>query len=227
MEQIQEEPLIFLRVSSLSHSEYCDKRSKIESFGGSTHYYSNNPKGPIAIGNRLHGQFSYMGMDFNSNLVLSMLEGFLIRRSFQKQIDNIVIRGMFDNLRVLVVDGKKYSVLLELKTITKKFLWNRELKAAIRQLQLYMWILKEILEYLGYPLWKRGYLEIYSQNTGYLLKRVSVEYDDNIEEWIREVVNKFKGLSRMNVPHYAYCKRCPSQVRDKCDWYFLRKKQHE
>ena len=220
--------MLYLRVSSLSHSEFCDKRSKIETFMGSSHDYkgASNPKGPIAIGNRLHSQYSYMYRDFDSDLVLNRLERYLVRGAFQKQVgEDITVRGSFDNIRVIEngYDGMKYTVPLELKTIDKKYLWNREILAAMRQLQLYMWLVKDLLEETGFPMWKRGYLEIFSQHTGELLRRIPVDYDENIEEWIKEVVNKYKGLTKMVVPHYAYCKRCPVQVRSKCNWYELRK----
>jgi len=219
---------IYLRVSSLSHAEFCDKRSKIESFNVLNPFKSDIPTlKSIVYGNKMHEQYNYMNKGFDTSIILGNLEKYLVRGALQKQIDNIVLRGIFDSIRVITVNGKKYSVLLELKTIQKKYLWSREILSGIKQLQLYMYMLKEILEELGYPLWKRGYLEIYSQHTGYMIRRIPVEYDVNIEEWVREVVRKFKGLSRMNVPHYAYCKRCPEQIRSKCDWYYLRSNKNE
>ena len=215
-----------MRVSSLSHDEFCTKRSKIEVFLPFSKGKSN-PNGPVATGNRMHGQFSYIGVDFDSNLVLKRLEKFLVRRSFQKQLDNIVVRGLFDNLRVITYNGQKYCVLSELKTIIKKKLWFRELKAAIRQLQLYMWLVKDYLDVIGYPLWKRGYLDIYSQRTGNLIKRIPVEYDPNIEEWIRDVVNKYKGLASFQLPPFYYCKRCPIQVKSRCSYYQVRRNGKE
>ena len=214
-----QEQIYYLRASSLSHDEFCNKRSKIEVFLPFSKSGKGSARGPIAMGNRLHGQYSYIGVDFDSNLVLKKLERYLIRGSFQKQIDNIVVRGVFDNLRVITYQGKKYSVLSELKTIIKKKLWSREIKAAIRQLQIYMWLVRDYLKDMNYPLWERGYLEIYSQHTGYLIKRIPVEYDENIEDWIRDVVSRYKGLSRVSTPPLYYCKRCPVQVRNKCSWY--------
>src|SRR3972149_404092 len=141
--------MLFLRVSCLSHSEFCDKRSKIETFMGSSHDYKGaaNLKGVIATGNRLHAQYAYMYRDFDSDLVLNRMERFLIRGAFQKQIgEDITVRGVFDNLRVIQAKGIKYVVPLELKTIMKKTMWSREVNAAIRQLQLYMYIVKDMLD---------------------------------------------------------------------------------
>ena len=64
---------------------------------------------------------------------------------------------MYDDLYIVQENGKKYVSLIELKTTTKKYMWAGEVKAAIRQLQLYQWLLKEELEAIGYPLYKFFY----------------------------------------------------------------------
>ena len=209
----------FLRVSSLSHIEFCPKRFKIESF---TRFNNKFSSGSIALGNKLHYQYSFPYKDFDRVRARMLLgEG----RVFTKQIDNIQIRGCYDDLKIVRYHDKKYASLIELKTTGKPYMWFREIKAAIRQLQLYMWLMKEELELVGYPLWKRGYVEIFSQADGTLMRRVPVFYDDNIEEWIRNAVNQFKGLAKVSPPPYQYCKLCPVQVKNKCDWYFIRSKQ--
>jgi hypothetical protein len=81
---------------------------------------------------------------------------------------------------------------------------------------------KEELEGLGYKLWKRSYVEIYSQKTGLLMKRVPVEYDSNIEKWIIQSVQVFSGLAPMNLAPYAYCRLCPIQVKKDCSYFAVR-----
>jgi hypothetical protein len=143
---------------------------------------------------------------------------------FKKQLgEDIVIAGMYDSLMVLTDNGKKYTILLELKSTTKKGLNTGELRVAIKQLQLYMWLLRENLEEIGYPLFKVSYLEIVSQKDGKFLKRIPVPYDDKIEDWIRNLVNKYRGLEKIDVPPYAYCKSCLPQVKNMCQYYKIRR----
>jgi hypothetical protein len=88
-----------------------------------------------------------------------------------------------------------------------------------------MYLLKENLEELEFPLAPYSYVEIYSQRNGSLIKRIPVPYNNDIEEWISHVVNKVNGLERVEIPPYEYCKHCPSHVRERCDWYSLRSKK--
>lgn len=150
---------------------------------------------------------------------------------FTKQVDNIVVIGHYDDLRIINVVTpdmgtiiKKYTSLVEVKTTSKKYMWGAEIRAAVRQLQLYMFLMKEELEKQGFPLWKRGYVEIYSQKTGCLMKRIPVEYDEHVEEWIRHVYKCFAGLEKVSAPIPKICKFCPKNIRDSCDWNFLMKK---
>jgi hypothetical protein len=213
------EPIIYLRVSSLSHSDFCNKRAKIESFTKFSNEYST---GSIVKGNKLHKQYSYALKSFDRVRCRKLLgEG----QVYTKRIDNVEIRGMYDDLVIINDKGKKYASLIELKTTGKPYMWTREVQSAIRQLQLYMWLYKDKLEEIGYPLWHSGILEIYSQNSGELLRRITVEEDEHIEDWIRDVVEKFKGLSRVEVPPYKYCRLCPKNVKIKCDWFIKRSKK--
>jgi hypothetical protein len=155
------------------------------------------------------------------------------RLGFEKKIEAenkivIIVRGMYDDLRVVrnIKTGKKYTSLIEVKTTSKKYMWSKEIKAAIRQLQLYMWLLKDTLEKLGYPLWERSYVEIYSQKDGSLLRIIPVKYDYGIENWIRYVVRCFNGLEPVPVPSFKFCKLCPVNVKTSCDWYKLRKQYY-
>ena len=150
-----------------------------------------------------------------------------LRKVFSKRVDDISVRGTPDDFRIVLYQNKKYASLVEIKTTSMPYMWNLEVKAAIRQLQLYMWIMKEDFEKAGYPLWKRGYLEIYSQQNGKLMRRIPVEYDEDIEDWVRNAFKKFSGLSKVSPPPYSYCKKCPVQVKQRCSWYEMRRKSKE
>jgi len=179
-------------------------------------------KKPMAVGNRLHYLFSYPLRSFDRVYLRTKLGN---NRTFEKRVDNIVVRGRYDDLNVIIVDNKKYTVLLEIKTTSKKYIATFEIKAAIRQLQLYMWLMKEDLEKLGFPLWENGYVEIYSQRNGELLRKIPVYCYDNIEDWIRYVVECFEGLRPVKPPDKKICKFCPHRVKAVCPWYKVRKKR--
>ena len=218
-------PSIFLKVSAISHIEFCPKRSKIENF------HKSQPTGAgileiIRKGIKLHWQYSFPFKNFDRVLIRSKLKSKSTNKYhiFEKVLDGyIVVRGKYDDLRVIRCNGKKYVSLIEVKTTSKKYMWNREIKSAIRQLELYMWMLKEYLDNMGFPLWERSYVEIYSQKNGQLMKRIPVVYNDKIEDWIRAVVGVYYGLVKMNVPPFSYCKLCPISIKKKCDWYILRR----
>jgi len=213
-------PLFFFKVSSLCQFDFCPKRSKIELFKQYAPFKFNmKGKRPMAIGNRLHYLFSYPLKNFDRVYLKAKLGN---NRTFEKRVDNIVVRGRYDDLEVITIDNKKYTILLEVKTTSKKYIATFEIKAAIRQLQLYMWLMKEDLEKFGFPLWENGLLEIYSQRNGELLRRIPVYYDLNIEDWIRYVVECFKGLKAIRPPDRKICKFCPRRVKAVCSWYKAR-----
>lgn len=213
----QPTPLYFFGVSKLSHFDFCPKRSKIELFGRANRIEGTS-KGPVYWGNKLHFLYSYPYKSFDRILLLSKIPAKL-----QKQLGIVMVKGVLDDLRVIrnVRDNLKFTVLIEVKTTSKKYMWGREIKAAVRQLQLYMWLLRDLLKALGFPLWKRGYVEIYSQKTGIRMRRIPVGYDEQIEEWILNVVDCFKGLKRVSAPYLRACKFCPRNVRSVCDWHAL------
>jgi hypothetical protein len=146
---------------------------------------------------------------------------------FSKEIDTkqykIRVNGAYDDLRIIKVNGKKYTVLVELKTTAKRYMWSHEINAAKRQLQIYMWLLKELLDIAKFPLWKRGYVEIYSQRTGELIKAIPVQYDENIEIWIKNTIECYMGIRPVRIPDYKLCRFCPANVKRCCNWYAIRK----
>lgn len=208
-------PLYFFSVSKLSHAEICIKRSKLEIF---SHYGGSGKSSQYTVtGDKLHYQYSYSNKGFDRLRVKLHFKGQKLRK--QVSNTNIVVIGVFDDLRVLLYNTLKYTSLIELKTTSKKFMWGYEIAAAVKQLQLYMWLMKDELAKFGFPLWKRSYVEVYSQRTGEMIRRIPVEYDEHIEDWIVDVVEKFKGLRLVRVPDLKICKFCPRTIKVYCSWY--------
>jgi hypothetical protein len=197
--------------------KFCPKRSKIESFTELGHLSAG--KGSIREGNRLHYLYSYWNRDFDRDWIRARLAAGVAEKTLD---DYIVVRGKLDDLNVLTYNNIKFVSLIELKTTNKKYMWSREIQAAITQLQLYLWLYNDILDALGFPLWKRSYLLIYSQKTKMLLRRIPVEYDPHIEDFIRSAVNQFLGLERMEIPPLRYCHLCPHPIKTNCSWYAMR-----
>jgi hypothetical protein len=220
----------YFNASIISHDCFCTHRVKLESFGNLAKIPNSNNYSAIAQGNKLHAEYNSIRVDFDTERVKKGLEQWIVKSKhgrdvFTKSTGNTTIVGMYDKLKVIQEDGKKYTALIELKTTNKPYMWSREVLSAIKQLELYQWLLKENLEILEYPLYKHSFVEIYSQSTGYLIKRIEVPYNDNIEEWITHVVNKLLGLERQEIVPYKYCLMCPRQVKSACSFYALRSKK--
>jgi hypothetical protein len=233
LSKVEHVPTFYFSVSKLSHFDFCPKRSKIEIFNHTGKIISGG--GAIRTGNRLHYLYSFPNKGFDRLVLKARLN----RKSneFRKEIITdgvrITVIGHYDDLRVLrLVSGislvpeelktiSKVTSIVELKTTSKKYMWGRELAAARRQLQLYMWLMKEELEKQGFPLWIRSYVEVYSQKTGSLMRRLPVYYDTEIEKWIIHVANCFRGLERVGPPYLRICKFCPRNVKVGCDWYYM------
>ena len=207
----------YFRVSQLAHFAMCAKRSKLELFN----QVYKVPVGSKSIvrGNRMHKIYNTPYKSFNRQYLLYKLIQLNKYMVFERQVDNIVVRGSFDDVNVTYKDGKQAVSLVEVKTTGKPRLWSPELKCAIRQLQLYIWLMKPVLEKLGYVLSSVHSLEVYSQNSGALLKKIDVYEDLEMETWIRMVVKSFQGLERVTIPERWVCKVCPRQVREACNWY--------
>jgi hypothetical protein len=138
---------------------------------------------------------------------------------FSKQVDDIVVRGIYDDLRVLRdsrTDAKLVS-FIELKT-TSRWMMRVEIDAAIFQLQLYVWIMKDLIK----PPWmlhSRHYLEIINQKTNHLINRIVVQEDPDIEGKIRYIVRVFKGLEKIERTDKRRCQFCPRPIKAKCEWF--------
>ena len=216
-------PLLSFRISELSTFDYCPKRCKIQCFK----QYEVLPEKTgncMVTGSQMHRQYTaWMNqtqLTFDREFIIKQLLKILIDGAFQRQLDNILIRGVPDEFRVLtsLLNGQKYISLLEIKTTSRKFMWNCEMRSAALQLQLYIWLLKDAFEALGYKMWKHHFVEVYSQKSKILMSRIMVEEDPNIEAKIRYIIRAFQGLAPMTMPNKSACRLCPKIVKINCPW---------
>lgn len=168
-------------------------------------------------GTELHKEYSEPYKDWDRRLLRYQLS--LLGPTFSKQVDNIIIRGAYDDLKVTVdpVTKEKRVSFIEVKTTAKGYLTAPELASAVFQLQLYVWLLKDHIK-APWVLDSKHYLEIYSQKDRTLLKRVEVLENITMEETIKEIIQVFKDGTGKRPPPIA-CKWCPGPVKDKCEWY--------
>jgi len=210
------------RVSELALYQFCPKRSYITIFNkDSLEYEKYTSKNKYMVkGTQMHQFYSSWSRSFDRLKVLYDLK-YSIPLPYVRNLDNIQIRGVFDDLRVIrdFSDNKKYVSFIELKTTHRKRLWSNEINSAIFQLQLYIWIMKPYLDKLGYKLHSRHYVEIYSQVTGKLIKRIVVYEDKNIENRIRDIVKVFFKEKAMSYPPKYVCKRCSKIIKEKCSYW--------
>jgi len=203
-----------IRVSDLAQAAYCYRRSLIQC--SKTRDYSDKNKSQAAIiGTKLHSIYSpYQSWEWlRLRSLIFMKYGSTITRKLD---EDIVIAGQFDDLRCLYTkDGLRVSVV-EIKTTPKKFLFRWQYDAAIFQLQMYIWILKPILKDLGYTLHTRHYIEVYSQKTRRLIKRIVVKEDPLIASRIDDILCAWEGVAGMRYPEEWVCKWCPKNIKTKC-----------
>ena len=176
----------------------------------------------METGTKLHKLFSIGNRGFHHDrLVQNLMPN---TATYTKQIDNIVVTGAYDDLKVNVRDAIRTTSIIELKTTTKKVLLAGEINCAIRQLKLYMWLLKDNLAILNYPLDTYSYVYLLDQKTRSITTTIPVMYDDGIEDWIRSVTSIIKDLNRAKPSSYVYCRACPIQTREMCYVYQRRMK---
>lgn len=223
---LKSEQTYYFRASKLSHFPICPKRSKLESWRYLPWEEVESRSGVLRKGNELHYIYSVPYKSWDRRLLREQLlraYGLV----FQKQTGNIVVRGTYDDLRVLSTRNGKVVSLIELKTTSKKRLWQPEIESAMFQLQIYVWLMREAIEALGWRLHSRHYLEIVSQKTGRLIERILVREDPQIEEKIKFILRVFQGLERAQVPPDWICRTCPRHVKKECDWYKMRKEREK
>ena len=202
-------PLFFFRVSQLAHFRFCPKRSHIEIFGHPEWKKYQDGNKPMKRGIELHEEYSAPYKTWDRRLLRYQLET-EAGPIFSKQVDDIVIRGVYDDLRVLhnFNTGAKLVSFIELKT-TSRIMMRAEVEAAIFQLQLYVWIMRDLIK----PPWtlhSRHYLEIIDQHTNRLIRRIMVCEDPDIEEKIQYIVRAFKGLEKIERTDTRRCRFLPA-----------------
>lgn len=111
----------YFKISVICHSEFCSKRSKIETF--SPQSAKTSFKGNIAIseGNRLHKDFSKYMMQyksFDAMRVKALLQKKLKLSThghpiYEKQLDDIILKGMFDDLTVVTSKEDSFSTWMK------------------------------------------------------------------------------------------------------------------
>lgn len=207
--------MISVTVSALSKFATCPKRSKLE---GLHKVGKNSRSKSIRTGNAMHWEYESPFKCFDRRLLRHNLECVMEYGAFQRTLgildEVVLIRGRPDDYKIV---GKKVS-LIEVKTTSKKRLYQYELGSAVLQLKIYMWLMESYIKKLGYELAAQHYVEIYSQKDGALLKRVIVYQPITVKE-LRHIFNVWQGLERMTYPPMWICKRCPKQVKKHCDRY--------
>ena len=213
---------IYIRVSELSHYTLCPKRSRLEVYGPREKYGEFSSK-YVQKGNEMHKAYSTPYKSFDRQLLRYQL-GQKYGKVFQRQVDNIILRGVYDDLRVLYNPrtGQKVVSVVEVKTTSRKMTSRKmstlEIESAEFQLRLYLWILKPLIEGLGWKMHTRHYVETYSQFDGKLIKRYLVREDPEMEETIRYIIRSWKGLEKVRIPHKSVCHMCPKRIKERCDW---------
>ena len=182
--------------------------------------YEGNGNESMQTGTKMHWQYSNPYKSFDRRLLRYQLET-KYGRVFERKVDNILIRGSPDDYRVLFNPRtqEKFVSIIEVKTTNKPKMWYAEILAAQFQLELYLWIMHPYIEKLGWKIHSRNYLEIYSQKTKRLIKRIMVTEDKTIEERIRYIVRSFQGIEPTHYPPNYTCKICPKNVKEVCSKY--------
>jgi hypothetical protein len=222
---VQKIPIIRVRVSTLCKFDFCPKRARIELFcGHQLINYSNGGNDSMKRGSIFHFQYSCPYKSFDRRLLRYQLEQ-KYGKVFEKTVDNLVIRGSYDDVRVLFnpISRAKVVSLIEVKTTYKQRMWNCEIDSATMQLQLYIWLMKEAIESLGWTLHSRHYLEIFSQKTNRLIKRIVVYEEPAMEERIRHIMKVWQGVEPLRYPPESTCKICPKNCKTVCDRWINRK----
>lgn len=218
-------PELRVKASKICHFPMCPKRCKIEVLKLQRHM---PPSGRAQVqGSKMHRRYSLPYKSWDRRLLRYQLKkkyGPVFERRLQVDQVELVVRGAYDDLRVLQdrrrnSRSKKAVSLIEVKTTSKKFMWRPEILAAVFQLQIYLWLMKNAIEALGYPVHSRHYLEVFSQKTGRLIRRLVVYEDPNIEKRLMYVVRAFQGLEKVQIPPRYVCKICPKNVKKECDWF--------
>jgi len=217
-------------VSKLCKFAACQNRSKIELFN-KLDYSSNTKasKNAMSLGTKLHEIYSKHHGSFDRlrlRVELARFYGMVLQR--QILIDNIqvMLRGIYDDLIVNfnpLTQAKTVS-LIEVKTTSKPRLTRQEIASAILQLQTYVYMMKPMLQSLGWVLDDTHFVEVYSQKTYKLIQKVPVAEHADMENYIKYMVEVFLGLAPKQYPPEYVCRTCPKNVKLKCGRYLANHK---
>ena len=196
-------------------------RMKLEFYNQLTYSSGQTSNKSMVKGIEIHSEKNSWAKSHDRLKVLYQLKyGFKL--PYTRSIGNIEVRGVFDNLRVVwnPKTKQKYVSFVEYKT-TSRIMWRPEIEASLFQLETYIWIMKPYIEKLGWKLHSRHYLEIYSQKTGELMKRIMVETPNDIdmEEGIEYIIRVLRGQEAMGMPYKSICRICPKYCKCNCDYY--------
>ncbi len=214
LSSIPSSPFLYVKVSALAYASVCSRSSRIRNESRFTRY-GNLDNSPKKIGIEMHDTYSSYYKSFDRRYLRYQLidrYGNVIERITR----NIVVRGKFDDLRVLIKFPSldKVVSIIEVKTTSRKDLYWYEKEASKFQLQIYIWILKPLIERLGYKLHSRHYVEIYSQSNKRLIERIPVYEEPDMDRIICNIIDSWYGLERSRYPPVDVCKKCP--VKEKC-----------
>ena len=209
----------FFKVSQLAHYSFCPHRCRVELFNLAKPY-SNGGNKAMVTGTEMHKSYNSWAKSFDRMKLLYQLK-YQCKLPYTRRLDNIEVRGIFDDIRVIRDShtNEKFVSFVELKTTAKKRMWNCEVESAKFQLCLYIWVLSPILSKLGWKLGKHHFLEIYSQQTHKLIRRIVVTEDKSIEDRIRYIIRSFQGIEPIRYPPDYTCKICPKNVKEVCNKY--------
>jgi len=214
-----------VRVSDLAQFASCGKRSKLQ---GLRRIDKVNTSKVMYKGRKMHFRYSYPYKSFERRHLLYLLKHKFEGHCFIRRLDDIEVRGIPDDYRVLFYCNRlrqiidKVVSIIEVKTTSKKRLWLNEVDVAVLQLQIYIWLMQPYFERLGYKMHSRHYVEIYSQKDDHLIKRILVKVLPDPEREIKYIVDSWRGLNPLTYPKDWICKKCPKSVKRKCSkWISL------
>ena len=84
------------------------------------------------------------------------------------------------------------------------------------QVQIYAWLLEPHIKELGYNMWKRMWVEVYSQKDEHLIKRIPVEPIKDMDKVLKDIVETWQGLKGMKYPPEWICHNCPRNIKKVC-----------
>lgn len=211
--------LYFFRVSEFAKFSLCPKLAKIVCFKEYDYVPNVNKNKYMQKGSEIHEELHGKYSEWKSldRICLRYQLGIDENRVYELQVDDWVLRGYCDDVRVIFnkKTQQRYVVLIETYTTSKDHVWELEAQAKVSQLEYYISMYKPMIESLGWILWKRHYVEIRAQSDNHLMKRIPVKEID-IAEKIRHVKKTWQGLEPSTYPPEWYCKKCPKYIKKKC-----------